>query len=399
MRSPWVRLIIGLAAPAAFGAAAFFVNLSEQHIARSHDAERVFSGAGRDAVTGVADLRISQAAYVATGQDVAFWAPKAAAAAESVAGSVTLLRSAATTEAARTALDAAAAKAAEFAAIDRRARDYLDQGMPVMAGDVVLSDGGEAGTALIGYIETARTAEQKAAESAEAGQRMRQATAITGAGAIALLAITLLAPRTRPSAPAVTPPEVSADAPALSSPVGLGLRNAPESLSSYARARSVGASLQAVSTLCTDFGRVSDVEELKSLLGQAAGLMDANGLMVWVGSADGSELQPALAHGYTQEMLARIPTLRRSANNAAAAAFRSGKMQIVLAHEGSASGAIVAPMLSSRGCVGVISAETQRGTETSESLQAMAALFAAQLAGILQTTTETHEQPRATGTI
>jgi hypothetical protein len=156
--------------------------------------------------------------------------------------------------------------------------------------------------------------------------------------------------------------------------------------------------LQAVSTLCTDFGRVSDLEELKSLLGQAAGLMDASGMMVWVGSADGSELQPAIAHGYTQEMLARIPTLRRSADNAAAAAFRSGKIQIVLAHEGSASGAIVAPMLSSRGCVGVLSAETQRGAETSESLQAMAALFAAQLAGILQTAPETHEQ-RATGTI
>jgi len=119
--------------------------------------------------------------------------------------------------------------------------------------------------------------------------------------------------------------------------------------------------------------------------------------MVWVGSADGSELQPALAHGYTKEMLARIPTLRRSADNAAAAAFRTGQLQIVLAHEGSASGAIVAPMLSSRGCVGVISAETQRGTETSDSLQAMAAIFAAQLAGILQTTPETREQ-RATGT-
>jgi hypothetical protein len=398
MRSRWVRLILGLTAPAAIGAAAFFVNLSEQHLARSHDAGRVFNSGVRDAVTGVSDLRISQAAYIATGQDVAFWAPKAAAAAESVAGSVTLLRSTATTDAARAALDVAAAKAAEFTAIDRRARDYLDQGTPVMAGDVILSNGGETATALIGYIETARTAEQNAAEAAEGTARMREATAIAGAAAVALLAIALLTPRTRPTASTVAPAETSADAPAPSSRVGLGLRNPPESLSSYTSARSVGASLHAVSTLCTDFGRVSDVEELKSLLGQAAGLMDANGLMVWVGSADGSELQPALAHGYTQEMLARIPTLRRSADNAAAAAFRSGKLQIVLAHEGSASGAIVAPMLSSRGCVGVISAETQRGAETSESLQAMAALFAAQLAGILQTTPETHEQ-RATGTI
>lgn len=398
MRSRWVRLILGLAAPAAFGAAAFFVNLSEQHIARSRHAERVFSAAVRDAVTGVSDLRISQAAYIATGQDVAFWAPKAAAAAESVAGSVTLLRSTSTADAASAALDAAAAKAAEFTAIDLRARDYLDRGTPVMAGDVILSDGGEIATALIGYIETARTAEQNAAEAVEGTARMREGTAIGGAAAIALLAIALLTPQTRSAASTVTPAETSADAPAPSSRLGLGLRNAPESLSSFASARSVGASLQAVSTLCTDFGRVSDLEELKSLLGKAAGLMDANGLMVWVGSADGSELLPALAHGYTQEMLARIPTLRRAADNAAAAAFRSGKLQIVLAHEGSASGAIVAPMLSSRGCVGVISAETQRGAETSESLQAMAAIFAAQLAGILQTTPETHEQ-RATGTI
>lgn len=398
MRSRWVRLIIGIAALAAFGAAAFFVNISEQHIARSHHADRVFSAAVRDAVNGVSDLRISQAAYVATGQDIAFWAPKAAAAAESVATWVTLLRSAATTDAARAALDGAATKAAEFAAIDRRARDYLDQGTPVMAGDIVLSDGGETATALIGYIETASTAEQNAAEVAERTQRMREAIAVAGAAAVALLSIVLLTPRTRPAASTMAPPETSAETPAPSARGGLGLREAPESLSSYASAQSAGASLRAISTLCTDFGRVSDVEELKSLLGQAAGLMDANGLMVWVGSADGSELQPALAHGYTQEMLARIPTLRRSADNAAAAAFRSGKLQIVLAHEGSASGAIVAPMLSSRGCVGVISAETQRGAEMSESLQAMAAIFAAQLAGILQTTPETHEQ-RATGTI
>jgi len=45
----------------------------------------------------------------------------------------------------------------------------------------------------------------------------------------------------------------------------------------------------------------------------------------------------------------------------------------------------------------VISAETRRGAETSESLQAMAAIVAAQLAGILRSTSETNEQ-RATGT-
>jgi len=374
----------------------YLVNVSERRIARIRGTERVFAAASGDVIKALSDVRISQSAYVANGQDFAFWSPKAAAAEESVTGSLTVLRSTATTDAARTALDAAAAKAGEFATIDQRAREYLESEMPLMASDLVLSDGGENAFALSGHIETARLAEQEASETAEAAERRREAFALGGAAAIVFIAVALLVPHRRPANAATA----NTDSDASAVPAGeLGLKTPPENLAAYAAARSAGASFRAVSRLCTDFGRVSDVDELRSLLGQAAGLMEANGLMVWVGSADGTELQPALAHGYTQEMLARIPTLRRSADNAAAAAFRTGQLQIVLAHEGSASGAIVAPMLSSRGCVGVISAETQRGTETSESLQAMAAIFAAQLAGILQATAPEAREQRATGTI
>jgi hypothetical protein len=387
MRSRWVRLTSCVLAFAASGGAAFFISLSEQHIARRRDAVRSFNTAVRDVINGVADVRMSQAAFVATGQDIAFWAPKATAAAENVVGSVALLRSAATTERARAALDAAATKATLFAAIGQRARDYLEQGMPVMAGDVVLSDGGETAAVLVGQIEAGRAAEQQAADTDEISQRKREAVAATAAAAIALLSIVLLTPRVKPAASSIAPQEPELDVAASSS---------GEDTLSLASVRPAGASMRAVSKLCTDFGRVSDVEGLNSLLGQAASLMETSGLVVWVGSPDGSELQPALAHGYTPEMLARMPTLRRSADNAAAAAFRSGKLQIVLA-QGSTSGAIVAPMLSSRGCVGVISAETRKGAETSESLQAMAAIVAAQLAGILRTTSETNEE-RATGT-
>src|SRR5262245_60956594 len=140
MRSRWVRLSSVVVALASIAGAAVFITFSEQHLARGRSAERAFSTIVRDVVNGLAELRISQAAYVATGQDVAFWTPKAAAAAESVVTSVAMLRSSATTDAARAALDAAAAKAAEFATIDRRAREYLEDDMPVMAGDVVLSD-------------------------------------------------------------------------------------------------------------------------------------------------------------------------------------------------------------------------------------------------------------------
>src|SRR5262245_482039 len=125
MRSRWIRLTSCVLAFAATGGAVFFIGLYEHHIARRRDAVRSFNTAVRDVINGVADVRMSQAAFVATGQDVAFWAPKATAAAENVVSSVALLQSAATTERARVALDAAATAATLFAGIGQRAREYL----------------------------------------------------------------------------------------------------------------------------------------------------------------------------------------------------------------------------------------------------------------------------------
>ncbi len=86
--------------------------------------------------------------------------------------------------------------------------------------------------------------------------------------------------------------------------------------------------------LATDFGRVRDLDELTRLLGRAADVLDASGLMVWMGDASGGDLRPVLAHGYSSQMLARIPPVPRSADNAAAAAYRSGTLQIVLSRPG-----------------------------------------------------------------
>jgi len=96
-------------------------------------------------------------------------------------------------------------------------------------------------------------------------------------------------------------------------------------------------------------------------------------------------------------MLSRLPPLPRSADNAAARAFRTGQFQIVLARPGTSEGAVVAPLLTPAGCVGVISAEIRGGGETSDVVQALAAIFAAQLANVVHVTPQSHEQ-RATGT-
>ena len=88
--------------------------------------------------------------------------------------------------------------------------------------------------------------------------------------------------------------------------------------------------------------------------------------------------------------------MRHSADNAAAA-FRTGQLQLVLARPGSSNGAVVAPLLSSEGCIGAFSAEIRGGGETSDSVQAMAAIFAAQLAAVLHAAPvpEVSAQPRS----
>ena len=126
-----------------------------------------------------------------------------------------------------------------------------------------------------------------------------------------------------------------------------------------------------------------DVDDLKRLLGRAADAMDASGLMVWVGTPAGGDLRAVLSHGYSAEVLARIPPVPRTADNAAAAAFRSAKLQIVVSRPGTSTGAVVAPILSADGCVGALSAEIRHGAETSEAVQALAEIFAANLAGVL----------------
>jgi GAF domain-containing protein len=85
----------------------------------------------------------------------------------------------------------------------------------------------------------------------------------------------------------------------------------------------------------------------------------------------------------------------RSADNAAAKAYRSGTLQIVLRRPGS-TGAVVAPIMSGEGCVGALSAEIRHGAETSEAVQALAEIAAAHLAGVLgQAPAEEGDEPAA----
>jgi hypothetical protein len=346
MRSRAVQLTLSATALAAVVAAAFVLYSSEQRIAISRTGKRAFDAVVRDTTSSVAEFR-----------------------GESVTKSLAALRGIATTGTARAALDDAAAKADNFTEI----------------------------AAVLDQLNAARIAEVQAADEIEAAARKVQAITV-GAAAVVLLGViagmVLLVPK-----PLAEPTQLSLPSTGVAPSEDLLLRADTPMTTGYVPSRPAGPVLRAASQLCTDFGRVSDAEELRQLIGRAAELMDASGLIVWVSAADGAQLAPAVSHGYLPEMIARLPPLARSADNAAACAFRTSQLQIVLARPGESNGAIVAPVLSSGGCVGVLSAEIRGGGETSESVQALAAIFAAHLAGVLHGTPESHEQrAAATGT-
>jgi hypothetical protein len=56
-----------------------------------------------------------------------------------------------------------------------------------------------------------------------------------------------------------------------------------------------------------------------------------------------------------------------------------------VAGDTSTSGAIIVPLMTSDGCVGVLSAEMRAGAEKDESAQALSTIFAAQLATLVAT--------------
>jgi hypothetical protein len=123
-------------------------------------------------------------------------------------------------------------------------------------------------------------------------------------------------------------------------------------------------------------------QDAAGMLQRAAGLLDAVGLVVWAWDPKEAELVPALAHGYSDQVLAQLPTLRRDADNATAAAFRSSQTCVVRSSD-AANGAVVVPLMTPAGCVGVFAVELPRGAEQREPVRALTTSLAAQFADLI----------------
>lgn len=141
----------------------------------------------------------------------------------------------------------------------------------------------------------------------------------------------------------------------------------------------LGPDFSAVAEVCTAFGQVHDAEDLGPLLGEAARVLDAPGVILWIWDPSVDGLRPALAHGYSERVLAHLPVVGREADNATAAAFRRGQ---TCSTRGDAhtNGALVVPLLTGGGCAGVLAVELPHGREQEPSIHAAATIIAAMLA-------------------
>jgi CHASE3 domain sensor protein len=247
-------------------------------------------------------------------------------------------------------------------AADERIRENLTLGQELMAADVIFSDGRNSVDAISAGLHDMRTGE-RSRNRAERAAFERERWIVLGLAALAWFAVVVVL-LSVPASSAAPTTEI--------------VENVEEDLPASAPRATLGPSvdLAATAALCTDLSRVVETAALSDLLGRAASILGAPGATLWLGA--GEQLFAVLGHGYTPQTLSRFGPIARDADNAVAKAWRTGGVVTVGSTEKSA-GAIVAPMFGPDGCIGVLAFESRSKREHDATLQAVAALIAAQV--------------------
>jgi hypothetical protein len=266
---------------------------------------------------------------------------------------------------------AVAEASSTLAEVEGSARENVRAGLNLMAADLIFSETHMVRGVLRRQFRTLRAAETAAAATARTSD-LRTIAAVSGL--TALLFAWALVRVTRGSSSSSTPVHESVAPPppaaANRSVFELDLKPAPLDLTT------APLDLPAVANLCTAIGRMKSREDLERLLERTGTLLDAPGVVVWM--AAGEELFPAAAFGYDLGQLGRLGPIAKGAVNATAAAWRTGQLQTVPG-EARSRGAVVAPMLGTERCIGVLAVEVNPERALDKTTQAAVSLVAAQL--------------------
>jgi CHASE3 domain sensor protein len=349
-----------------------------QDIDRDINAQRASADALREHAAAlsatIADVRAGQFAYVARGQGEAFWMARVESLIPTLQQQVADFGASLTTPAAQSAFGAVSAALDNFRTLDSRVKEFVQSGNALLAADLIFSDGLESTVTASTQVMAALNEELQNRSSSAAALRSRQ-LAVLGGGAGAFLLLVMGLAVTGEASASSKEPESAPVA-----PVEPARFEAP-----LPKARAaVTPKLLRTAQLCSELARVGESQQLPSLLERAAKVLDASGIIVWVAEPSRQALTPAISHGYEDKVVSRMGSIHRDANNAAAAAYRSSEVRTV-AGDAFTSGAMIVPLMTSDGCVGVLSAEMKGGSEKDESSQALASIFAAQLATLVAT--------------
>ena len=348
-------------------AAAVFVWTAEQRIGSIETERAAIDTTTERLLRAVGSIAAAQQAYVDYGQrDEASFA-RVSELLDQITADVAAVRLAAKDPASIAALAEFDAALAQVTEADGQARNNLLAGESLAAADALL----DAARAPVATMDArARAVRQAEADRSRAARATIAERSWIALGAVALLWVGGLVLLTPVPKAAVQPVSEPVPAP-IPEPVPAAAPPAPEP---------AGVDLASTAALCADISRLTDTAPIPDLLRRAAAILDARGIVIWMGA--GEELFPATAHGYDPAIVSRLRPIGRSGENATAAAWRTGEVRIVAA-EGGSHGAIVAPMTGVAGTVGVMAAEVRHGRENDAATRAVTAIIASQLASVL----------------
>lgn len=332
--------------------------------------------AAEEALVALLDVRGSMYAYVAPNQGTEFWARRVGTLLD------TLRQRLVTLDAAAAASGGSLADSLDgidqLAAADKRARQYVDRGEALLAGDVLFTEVRDLLNAVTEQVVTVRNALRSNAERRVAGLRQEQA-ALAAAGVAAWLIVALLLLPGGATPAAKEPGEWRQDlAVSLKTPP-LAVKTGPVEVAPVAPPPPVGPDLKVVAEICADLSALTDIGALSGALARAGEVIGAKGLIVWVASNDGGALSAVATHGFDARVVARIGAIDRGSDNLTAEALRENAPRMSAAH-GATAAAIAVPMCGPTGPVGVLTAELQPGKAATDACVAVASIFAAQLA-------------------
>ena len=389
MRRQWVRVsCVILMLVVAFASVYRFLAIESQRTL-TRAAATAYELLSWTTATSLADLRASQQAYVAAGQDLDTWIESTEEGLEDIAVRVAKLEELSLTPGALEALSDMRATLDRLRSVDEMAREHAIDGQARMASDLVFTDGRDLARGAGSHLELARSLERDAYALQQDDQRQTQVAIVTTASVVALLVAVLLFPATPAK---VTSIGMVADLPDsraepaleldLGPPEPLPGPTTPEVAAVPSQPESIVPDLKLAAEVCTDLGRLSDGAELSGILARAGQVLNSSGLVVWVRDESGAALRAATGHGYTVNQLSQLGRVSCDSDNVTASAYRTGQLQTVPS-EGDLPGAMAVPLLAASKetpSVGVLSVEVAQGWETSEAVQATVSMLAAQLA-------------------